>query len=289
MSVSYTEQGTVFYSGKNRLVGIAALPEVSGAVGVLILVGGPQYRVGSHRQFTLLARSLAESGIPCFRFDFTGMGDSEGERQSFSDVQGDISAALDQFQEVAPQVKKIVAWGLCDAASVALMHAHTEPRICSLVLLNPWVHGGDYSPKVKLSHYYAPLLLGKDTWLRFFTGKIQIRKALMEFFNDSMSLLRNSLGLPLAAPAGHSFVAEMLHGFLSFRGQTLFILSEQDLTAQEFVSLTANDKKWATVMSRSEVTVEHLLGADHTFSKQNWHREMTRLSVEWTKGLLDKN
>jgi hypothetical protein len=154
--------------------------------------------------------------------------------------------------------------------------------------LNPWVHGGDYSPKVKLSHYYAPLLRGKDTWLRFFTGKIHIRKALIEFFNDSVSLLRNALGLSLAVPAGHSFVAEMLHGFLSFKGETLFILSECDLTAQEFVSLIANDNKWAAVISGPEVAVKHLLGADHTFSKKNWQDEMTSLSVEWTKELLDK-
>ena len=30
--------------------------------GILIVVGGPQYRVGSHRQFVLLARALARVG-----------------------------------------------------------------------------------------------------------------------------------------------------------------------------------------------------------------------------------
>ena len=97
--ISYNEQGTVFPSNGNRLLGIAAVPEQYESVGVLILVGGPQYRVGSHRQFTLLARSLAESGIPCFRFDYAGMGDSEGDKQEFQEVQGDITAALNQFQD----------------------------------------------------------------------------------------------------------------------------------------------------------------------------------------------
>ena len=32
--------------------------------GVLVVVGGPQYRVGSHRQFVLLARDLAAAGVP---------------------------------------------------------------------------------------------------------------------------------------------------------------------------------------------------------------------------------
>ena len=287
MPIPYTEQGTVFSCRDNRLVGIASVPEKSQEVGVLILVGGPQYRVGSHRQFTLLARSLAESGIPCFRFDYAGMGDSEGDRQAFNEVQGDISAALDRFQEMVPAVKRVTIWGLCDAASVALMYAHKEPRICSLVLLNPWVHGVDYSPGVKLSHYYAPLLRGKETWLRFFTGKIQIGPALKEFSHDSVSLLRKTLGLPLAVPARHSFVTDMLSGFLHFKGTTLFILSEQDLTAQEFVSLLGSEKEWAAAVARPEVTIEHLEGADHTFSKKDWQQEMTKLSLLWTQGLLE--
>jgi len=47
--------------------------------GVLIVVGGPQYRVGSHRQFVMLARFLADHGVPCMRFDYRGMGDVSGE------------------------------------------------------------------------------------------------------------------------------------------------------------------------------------------------------------------
>src|SRR5262245_37346209 len=42
-----------------RLFGILSQPASPGRRGVLIVVGGPQYRAGSHRQFTLLARDLA--------------------------------------------------------------------------------------------------------------------------------------------------------------------------------------------------------------------------------------
>ncbi len=51
-------------------------------VGVAIIVGGPQYRAGSHRQFILLARRLAHAGIPALRFDYRGMGDSPGAMRS---------------------------------------------------------------------------------------------------------------------------------------------------------------------------------------------------------------
>ena len=42
-----------------RLFGVLSQPAEPGRRGVLLVVGGPQYRVGSHRQFTLLARDLA--------------------------------------------------------------------------------------------------------------------------------------------------------------------------------------------------------------------------------------
>ncbi|HBZ05431.1 MAG TPA: hydrolase 1, exosortase A system-associated, partial [Massilia sp.] len=44
------------------LYGIVSLPAAPHPRGVLIVVGGPQYRAGSHRQFTLLARDLAAAG-----------------------------------------------------------------------------------------------------------------------------------------------------------------------------------------------------------------------------------
>jgi len=53
------------------------------ACGVLIVVGGPQYRVGSHRQFLLLSRRLAAEGHPVMRFDYRGMGDASGAMRGF--------------------------------------------------------------------------------------------------------------------------------------------------------------------------------------------------------------
>lgn len=57
-------------------------------LGLLMVVGGPQYRVGSHRQFVLLARDLAAAGIPVFPFDYRGMGDSTGQARDFEGIGG---------------------------------------------------------------------------------------------------------------------------------------------------------------------------------------------------------
>ena len=52
--------------------------------GVLMMVaGGPQYRIGGHRQLVLWARKFSSQGFPVMRFDFSGMGDSYGEYVEF--------------------------------------------------------------------------------------------------------------------------------------------------------------------------------------------------------------
>lgn len=283
---AWSEQGTVFECGPNRLVGIAALPEQAFSdIGVIILVGGPQYRVGSHRQFTLLARDLAAAGVPSLRFDFTGMGDSEGEQREFSAVQEDIGAAVDALVAACPAVQRVVLWGLCDAASAAMMFAHEMPRVCGLVLLNPWVHGVELSPEVKFSHYYRPLLVGRENWQRLLSGKIAVLPALREFTLSSLGTIAGWFGLSGARNSRHSFVDQMLHGYRAFAHDSLIILSEEDLTAREFAALAANDNAWKALLAKPATTTCNVAGADHTFSARTWKDAVSRLTVDWVKNL----
>ena len=72
--MSFTEQAFVFPCAGERLLGIVTMPECPRATGVLLVVGGPQYRVGSHRQFLLLSRALAECWIPRNALRLSGHG-----------------------------------------------------------------------------------------------------------------------------------------------------------------------------------------------------------------------
>lgn len=279
----YREQGLVFHSGNNRLVGVVAIPEIDATVGVLIIVGGPQYRAGSHRQFTLLARDLTASGFPSLRFDYSGMGDSEGDRLGFEKAGEDISAAIDTFIECVPGITRVVLWGLCDAASSAMILAHRDSRVKGMILLNPWVHVGEYSPAVKLSHFYRPLFTEKDIWRRLFSGKIRLLPALKEFFQDAIALLWKLWPRFLPKHAKRYFIDEMLEGFQQFQYDVLIILSENDLTAKEFSTLVSRDKNWKTALHKTGIELRVITGADHTFSQRAAQEQVSQMTIEWVE------
>ncbi|MCR9105147.1 MAG: hydrolase 1, exosortase A system-associated [Gammaproteobacteria bacterium] len=283
----WRERGLVFACGGHRLVGVATLPEAHDGTAVLILVGGPQYRVGSHRQFTLLARDLAEQAIPSLRFDYSGMGDSEGEQREFSDVEEDIACAIDALMGEDPTIKRIVLWGLCDAASAAMMYAHRHTAICSMVLLNPWVHGVEYSPQVKLSHYYRSLATGSSGWRRLLSGKVNVAASIKEFLLSSVRTIAGSVGLRSGAGSRHSFVDRMLNGFSQYDRSALIVLSENDLTAKEFATLAETDRAWRRLLARPGIESRMVADADHTFSGKQWRGVVSSMTCEWVKGVIE--
>ena len=61
----------------------ASLDGAGGRTGLLLVTGGSQTRIGSHRMYERLAKALAELGYPCLRYDRRGVGDSGGEDPGF--------------------------------------------------------------------------------------------------------------------------------------------------------------------------------------------------------------
>ncbi|MBS0478978.1 MAG: hydrolase 1, exosortase A system-associated [Proteobacteria bacterium] len=155
------------------------LDDAAGAAGLLIVSGGNEIRCGAHRGMALLAARLAADGIPVFRFDRRGIGDSEGANYGYAESGPDIAAAARAFRTVAPNVKRIVGFGNCDAAT-ALALFHREAGIDLLVLANPWI--GDEEdglpPAEAIRAHYAGRARDPRQWLRLATGGINIGRAI---------------------------------------------------------------------------------------------------------------
>lgn len=181
------EEALVFEVEGTPLVGVLHRPAAPCRRGVLLVVGGPQYRVGSHRQFILLARALALSGTPVLRFDYRGMGDSGGAERGFERVEADIRAAMDTFAATIPEMQEVVLWGLCDAAAACSFYAHKDRRVAGLVILNPWVRTDQGIARAYLTRYYAARLFDADLWRKLFSGRLDIKAAVGSFVNMVLS------------------------------------------------------------------------------------------------------
>lgn len=289
-----------FSCGINWLYGMLHLPEKPEGRGVLIVVGGPQYRVGSHRQFVLLARALADAAIPVMRFDYRGMGDSDGDSRTFEHVNADIRAAIDQFFTQSPDLREVVLWGLCDAASAGLFYAHTDPRVTGLVLVNPWVRMETSAAKAYLKHYYLLRLFDPGLWRKITRGEFNIITATGSFLRMILasaglapsvasrethcnSSAPDSAGAVAARTEIDSLPARMLYGVNAFKGHLLYILSGDDLTASEFKDTLSGSRSWRKSLKAARVTRRDLPGANHTFSRREWRDQVACWTREWVR------
>jgi exosortase A-associated hydrolase 1 len=261
----------------DALFGVASVPTAPVARGVVIVVGGPQYRAGSHRQFTLLARALAAQGIATLRFDVRGMGDSEGTARPFEDIGADLHAAIDAFMAQVPAVRDVVLWGLCDGASAASLYAHSDARVTGLALLNPWVRTEAGVATATIKHYYRARLFEKAFWQKLASGKFDAGAAVRSAFGLAKSALA-------PAPADRATLPDQVYqGLHAFNGKLLVMLSGADLTAQEFADASASTDAWRKLMAQPRVTRHVLDGADHTCSRRDWHDQVAAWTADWLR------
>lgn len=276
--MNFGEEALRFACEGETLFGIIARPETPFELGVVIVVGGPQTRVGSHRQFVLLSRVLAAAGFPVLRFDVRGMGDSSGEQRNFEQITPDIAAAVDMLQTACPAVKRIVLWGLCDAASAALLYvdATHDPRLAGLILLNPWVRSEASLARTQVKHYYGRRLLEAEFWRKLLFGRLNIAHAVGEFFQKLHQT-------KTAEAASLGFQRRMARGWREFSGPILLILSGDDYTAKEFLDTAQNDPAWSGLLARENVERHDHPQADHTFSSQQWRQFVENICLDWLK------
>ncbi|MFO0610876.1 MAG: hypothetical protein U0324_47375 [Polyangiales bacterium] len=186
-----------------RLHGVLHRPDVvaPGAPGLVWLSAGQKPRQGAWRVNVLLARHVAASGVPVLRFDFEGVGDSEGERHHGRPVmdfyglvqtgayrQDVVAAANFLLAETGPRA--LTLGGLCGGAASALFAAPLlGRRVRSLALVDLPVTISSSARQQFLEQHpealvrarpdvadtvlslYARKLLDRDAWGRFLQGE----------------------------------------------------------------------------------------------------------------------
>lgn len=283
MNDAFVEEPLLLPCAGEQLLGIVARPADPGPgdTGVVIVVGGPQYRAGSHRQFVQLARALAAGGVPTLRFDARGMGDSSGAQRAFTELDDDVGCAIDGLLRTAPNVRRVVLCGLCDGASAALLYLQRRPdaRVAGLVLLNPWVRSGETLSRTIVKHYYLQRLTDRGFWAKLLRGQVALR-ALRELGSHLAAMWRSR---PPAAGTAEpqTYQERMRAGLDGHRGPTLLVLCGDDYTAKEFLEHAAASAAWSASLGRASVSRLDIEGADHTLSGTGHRLQFEAATLDW--------
>ena len=274
----FTEEVVSFDCTGAMLVGIVSRPNVTPDTGVVVVVGGPQYRVGSHRQFVLLARELAAAGYAVLRFDVRGMGDSDGESPRFENTGADIAQAIGVLQRSVPTVRQVALWGLCDGASAALLYCHASPdtRVRALCLVNPWVRSEASLARTHVKHYYLQRLRQADFWRKLLRGGIA--PGALAGLAHSVKLALGGTREPSTVP--HTFQQRMAAAWNAFSGRIFLLLSEDDYVAKEFVEHVSKDLAWQNTLQHPRLVRHDEPRADHTFSSAVLRARVAQLTLQ---------
>ena len=223
---------------------VGTLDEGEGTTGLLIVSGGNEIRVGAHRGMAELAAALAAEGVPVFRFDRRGVGDSTGENLGYAESAPDIAAAAAVFAAEA-RVTRLVGFGNCDAASALMLS--NDAGFDALVLANPWtIEDADdlTPPPAAVRARYADKLRNRKELMRLLTGKVSVSK-----------LVRGIVHALRPAPPPSSLAQQLKAGLARFAGPTAILLAGRDRTAQMF------EAAW----DKADHRISRLPDASHAF------------------------
>ena len=281
-----------FRCGEDQLTGVLHRSAAGRQRGVVIVVaGGPQYRVGAHRQFVSLARKLSGRGFPVLRFDLRGMGDSSGTYVGFEHAEPDIRAAIDELLARLPQLTEVVLLGECESASGILFYAWRDPRVTGAVLINPWVRTDEGRAQVIIKDYYLDRLRSPEFWGLVRKGEFKAWESIVSmagvvraYFRGKKMMARADAGAEQDDVSGLPLPVRTAVGLRRFRGKALLLMSGHDYIAREFDEVTRASKAWDGLLEDERITRCEIEGADHTFSKDVWKTAASDAVVDWLEG-----
>lgn len=174
MSKPAREKAIKFGDG-TALIGILTEPprgtEPVDGPAVILLNSGLLHRVGAARLYVRLARRLARQGFRVFRFDFSGIGDSDPRRDSLTFEESavlEVGEAMDLLARTR-KVERFVLMGLCSGADMGFRAAGGDERVVGVVQLDAWAYR---TPGYWL-HHYGRRALDPEVWKTFIKTRVR--------------------------------------------------------------------------------------------------------------------
>ncbi|BBB63401.1 hypothetical protein UNDKW_5128 [Undibacterium sp. KW1] len=275
------EEELVEFEGMTGVVSHQTGADAFALPAVILCNIGANHRVGNHRLYVTLARSLASQGFYVLRFDKSGIGysrttpdDQENDVHAASSVD-DLSRAM-YFMQGKYHSPSFVLTGLCSGAYMAYLSGLMDERVSGLVLMNQltyrWRAGDTIEARkkatIKSTHYYVHAMARGDTWKRVLKGQVDFRQItgnLLRRIGKRLHTQWQSLGSRVTH--NNLFLGQVARNFknLEARGTELVLIYEASDTAVDV--MTEQFGRHAKLLGQSErICLKFFKGADHTFT-----------------------
>jgi alpha/beta superfamily hydrolase len=295
------EEALQFKSGANTLFGILSHPPDSdgSGTGVLLLSPGLKHRVGPHRLHNKLTECFIERGLPVFRFDFHGTGDSEGELPEGTVLElheliqtgcfTDDAATAAQFFCERAGLTSVIACGLCGGAITGVYLAERDARVRGIIGFQLPVkvidQETDYADQISGEYsdfilgLYIKKLLKPSAWKNFFAGKSEyslIRKSAFRRLGRLLS--RGERPKQASIPAGMNRPFLAAYDEIAERTRMCWIYSEQERARYDFES----DFEGACLAGKPHAYEKFVIeGSNHEFAPDAAQDRLLAIIEDW--------
>lgn len=228
------------------------------------------HHVGPNRLQVHLNRILAGEGFLAFRFDLSGIGDSE-VRRGLSSVEersvSEIQEAMDYLQS-SYEIDHFVLVGLCTGADNSHRAAVADERVCGAILIDGYTY-----PTLK----YLILRFGTK-FLSFHAWIGLIRRLYASISKDSHSK-KDFEGISYFwLPPPKRLVTRQLKLLVARQVQLLQVFTG---SYSQYIYKGQFRDAFRSVDFEPFLEVEYFEHADHTFSLMSDRKKLTRLIVDW--------
>lgn len=281
------------------------IPSTARGVCILLLSPGIKGRVGPHRLYLKIAARMVPLGFHVLRFDYYGLGDSEGELSErmladiYNSIQagryiGDTIAAMDWIQKTFG-IRRFVGSGLCGGSISALATAEVDMRIDSLLGIGmPTVlEGGPENWAKILTKQEAISLRGS------YFGKVIDLKSMVRFISGQSNyqviwrvvkqwlLERRSSAGDMASVSTSEIdhtnprFANAFMAMLKSARPMMLLFSGADRLRYQFAENFENHYEARIRQYRHLYQVHLIQNANHVLSEATWVTELLDVAERW--------
>lgn len=227
---------------------------------VILYHGFTANKLQEHRMFLKLCRELESQGTACFRFDFLGSGESDGnfEQMTVSREVAEGIAVLDSVRaDARVDPSNITLVGMSMGGLVAGMIAGDRAtQVHNLVLLCP---AGNMRELIMADQRNADDTVTKT--------------AVPDVFDHGGNLIGSAFLYDLTTIDGFARARP-------FRGATLIVHGTRDLSVSPEIAA-----RYQTTAFDGRATVHLVEGADHTFNSHAWETELISTVTAFLRGV----